>query len=229
MMDINEATIRYGFSELERLARLEYRESLVTVVGDPDDERSAVRVGRLIGVLLKKPFAVESCREQPSSRTKAYRSWDLVGKGEFEDLSRTPRWQSRALGEIRVELISEEPYLEEYTAYDFAFLAHNETGFFGYFARAVRKYICGDKAIGKKVEDALKEFAREGEWRALTPDVIMRNGGLTLGVYLVSAIPLMGMVDAPVIAGLVIILYKLGIKAFCEWSDNLRTDEDEKH
>ena len=31
-----------------------------------------------------------------------------------------------------------------------------------------------------------------------------------------------------VVAGLIVILYKLGVEGFCDWSAQLRTDDDEK-
>ena len=57
----------------------------------------------------------------------------------------------------------------------------------------------------------------------------MLAGGANLEVYLVHAIPLMGVVGAPAVAGFVLILYRLGVEGFCDWSAHLRTDEAEKH
>jgi hypothetical protein len=226
---VDETTVEQGFSEPGSLAMAEYRETLATVVGGTDKVRNAVRVGRLVGVVLKEPFAVSYALEQPSNRTAAYRGWRLVNEDEFKKPSRTGTWQHRVLDEMRSELAAEQPYLAKFTTYEIARDAQYETGFFGYFARTVRKYICGDKAIRKQVDLALKESSKTGvKLPALTPEAIVGGGGLTLGVYLVQSIPVMGMVGAPVVAGIVVILYRLGIEAFCEWSAQLRTDEEEK-
>ena len=63
----------------------------------------------------------------------------------------------------------------------------------------------------------------------VTPEIIVGSGGLTIGVVLVQSVPILGIVGAPVIAAVIIILYTLGVDAFCKWSFQLGTDEDEKH
>jgi hypothetical protein len=74
----------------------------------------------------------------------------------------------------------------------------HESGFFGLYARTLRKYICGDKAIRKKVDDAFKAYAKMGgALKAPTPEGVVGAGGLTLGVYLVQAVPALGMAGAP--------------------------------
>jgi|HubBroStandDraft_6_1064221.scaffolds.fasta_scaffold556339_1 hypothetical protein len=68
-----------------------------------------------------------------------------------------------------------------------------------------------------------------GSLKAPTPEGLVGTGGLTLGVYLVHAVPALRMAGAPVIAGVVLILYVLGVDAFCQWSEGARTHETEKH
>jgi hypothetical protein len=93
----------------------------------------------------------------------------------------------------------------------------------------LHKYICGDEAIRKKVKDAIKASLKmEGQLNTLTPEAIVGAGGLTLWVYLVQSVPALGMVGAPVIAGIVVILYVLGVKAFCQWSGCSGSDETEE-
>jgi len=226
---LDEEAIRDGFALLDSLALEEYRETLASVASDADADRSVVRVGRLVGVLLKEPFATPHPLAQPSPRTAAYRSWSLVSVDEFRAPKRSSTWQYEALDRIRSELVPEEPYLAQWSAYQFAQYAQSEVGFFGFFARAVRRYICGDKEIRQRVAEALEESSSDKKNPVVTPETIVGTGGLALGVELVHAVPVMGMVGAPVVAGLVVILYKLGVEGFCDWSAHLRTDEDEKH
>jgi hypothetical protein len=42
-------------------------------------------------------------------------------------------------------------------------------------------------------------------------------GGTALGTLLVQSVPVLGMVGAPVIAAIVVMLYAVGIDAFCKW------------
>lgn len=87
-------------------------------------------------------------------------------------------------------------------------------------------HICGAPEIRQKVADAL---AKIPGGKVVTPEGAVATGGLGLGVYLVDAVPTLGLVGAPVIAGLIVILYTLGVRGFCEWTDQLRTDEEEKY
>ena len=118
----------------------------------------------------------------------------------------------------------------EFDVYSLALDAQYETGFFGYLARNIRRYICGDEKIRKTVENSIRE-ASGGKKKIpkITPELIVGTGGLTLGTYLVQSIPVLGVAGAPVIAAVVVVIYTLGVDAFCEWSSNLRTDKDEKN
>lgn len=221
---MDEDTIKAGFDELGLLADVEYRQSLSAILADSDKDKVVERIGRLVGVLIKEPFATASDLPIPSHRTAAYRSWQLKDASEFGVVAAASPWQYKLLDNVRVELHS------SITTYQLAQEAYYESGFFGLYARTLRKYICGDKAIRKKVDDAFKAYAKMGgSLKAPTPEGVVGAGGLTLGVYLVQAVPALGMAGAPVIAGVVLILYVLGVNAFCQWSENVRTDETEKN
>jgi hypothetical protein len=182
-----------------------------------------LKIGRLIGVIFKEPFANPQTLDEPSTRTQAYRSWDFIDDDKFIS-SKSATWQYKAL-----EMIDREFGWRRGVAY-LCRDAYQEHGFFGYFARALREYICNDKETRKLVERAIKAGTMTGHKlpKAMTPETIVAGGGFALGVLLVERIPLLGIVGAPVIAGVVLILYTLGVKAFCEWSANLRTNDEER-
>jgi len=224
-------TLEGGFKELDELSQAEYRETLAEVLTDQISEHCrAIRLGRLVGVLLKQPFAEPETLTHPSFPTGAYRAWRLVDAGKFQLLA-TTTWQYKVLEQMQRDLSSEERQLAHYSLYQFAVDAQHERGFFAFFALTLRKYICGDKRIRNRVEDALKALGKAGGAKVppITPETIVGAGGLILGVYLVQNIPILGMVGAPVVAALVVILYALGVDAFCQWSANLRTAEDEEN
>jgi hypothetical protein len=226
---MNESELISGLSSLDILAREEYREPLANILDSPDSHDNFVRIGRLIGVVLKEPFAVPHTLPEPSHRTRAYRAWELVGEVAFEKELRQPIWQTRALKQIKNEIAAEEPYYGRCTEYGFAQYAQDEIGFFGFFARSLRKYICGDKEIRTRVDKAVKDAATlRADIPTLAPESIVGIGGLSLGAYLVQHVPILGIVGAPVIAGVVVILYSIGIDSFCQWTDQLRTNEEEK-
>ncbi|MBD3925654.1 hypothetical protein IEZ26_13555 [Nocardioides cavernae] len=228
---MDDEEFREGLNSLDRLALTEYHDGLAVVSQDPDPRHAAVRLGRLVGVELKEPFAKSRPLASPSERTAAYRGWDLVASREdFDRADRVATWQYQALGAIKAELAADDPRVRDWTTYDFAFWAQNEEGFFGFFARAVRRYICGDPVVRAKVEEATTTSRKSGIAVAdLSPEVVVASGGAALGTYLVATVPFLGFMGVPVIVALVLILYRLGVEGFCDWSNSLRTDEDEKH
>jgi hypothetical protein len=218
--------IESGFREFGLLAEAEYHQSIEEVLADNDKTRAAERIGRLVGVVIKKPFANVQYVTTPSSRTHAYRSWHLKDEADFKSAASANKVQYEFLDRIRVEV---KP---ELNTYQLAQEAQYETGFFGLYAQACGKYICGDKETRKKVEAAFKAYTESKlgvAIKAVTPEGIVGLGGLTLGAYLVEAFPIFGLAGAPVIAGTILIIYTLGVDAFCKWCGGLRTDQLEKH
>ncbi|MCV2393807.1 hypothetical protein OEB99_05750 [Actinotalea sp. M2MS4P-6] len=228
---MDDSEFRAGLESLGSLATVEYRQSLADVADAPDAVHAATRLGRLVGVSLKDPFAESTVVDTPSARTGAYRRWDLVAsEQEFDEPERAATWQYAALEAIKAEVAAEEPHVRAWSTYEFAADAGWETGFFGYFARAVRRYICGEPAIRAKVEEAMSSARKGGVAVAeLSPEIVVASGGAALATFLVASVPILGIVGVPVIVALVLILYRLGVEGFCEWSDHLRTDEDEKN
>jgi hypothetical protein len=227
---LDEQALQEAFVSIDALSMAEYRQPIAEVAGAQDATDSAVRIGRLVGVLLKEPFATSTQREQPSSRTAAYRDWHLVNEQDFNALALAHEAQVAALDQIRAELADVDPRVAFFTTtYAFARDAQFERGFFGYFARAVRKYICGDRVVREHVADALRESSLDKRGVVFTPETIVASGGASLGVYLVQTVPLIGMVGAPAVAALVLIVYRLGVEGFCDWSAQLETNEEENH
>jgi hypothetical protein len=154
---MDTSTLEQAFAELDRLSNEEYGEPLAKVLENDGVDRSVERVGRLGGVLLKEPFATPHDRETPSDRTGALRSWELKGEPEFNQELETGSWQSQALTRIYGVLVERDELNDEekQSVYALAEWAQNERGFFSYFGRVVKRYMCGDPAVRKKVQEAL--------------------------------------------------------------------------
>jgi hypothetical protein len=101
---MDENTIKAGFDDLNLLADAEYHQSLSDVLAQPDKDKVVERVGRLVGVLIKEPFATVSDLPIPSHRTAAYRSWQIKDVKEFDAVAAANPWQYKLLDNIRVEL-----------------------------------------------------------------------------------------------------------------------------
>ena len=221
LFSMNTNQLAEGLRQLQELSEGDYHQPLETVLSDPNEKKAFERIGRLIGVSLKQPFATpRPIRSLEDSRTRSHRGWELqVDSFQRSGIQHT--WQYQTLDAIRREAGFDSV---EQLARD----AHYERGFFSYLARSAHKYICGDPAIRKEIEKHVKAAKRAGfSTKHLTPEVLVQAGGLGLGAYLVAHIPVFGFVGAPVVAGFVLVLYSIGSDAFCKYIDD-RFDSDDR-
>jgi hypothetical protein len=104
-MDIQQDQIKKGLTELEQLAIGEYGMPLEAILADEErDEYDRLwRVGRLMGIVLKEPFAESESLKDPSlSATGASRAWILDEKSF--DLSEKQRtWQYKVLTAVATD------------------------------------------------------------------------------------------------------------------------------
>ena len=222
---MNTNQLAEGLRQLQELSEGDYHQPLETVLSDPNEKEAFERIGRLIGVSLKQPFATpKAIRRLGDSHTRSHRGWELqVGRFQRSEIQHT--WQYQTLEAIRREAPDGRRFDSvEQLAQD----AHYERGFFSYLARSAHKYICGDPAIRREIEKHFKAAKRAGfSTKHLTPEVLVQAGGLGLGAYLVAHIPVFGFVGAPVVAGFVLVLYSIGSDAFCKYIDD-RFDSDDR-
>lgn len=208
---MNETELKQGFMELGNLSKAEYNSGLEQILQKQEKE-SAQRVGRLVGILLKEPFARAVSLPNASATTGAIRSWELQGADVF--ITQKETWQYRALDQIRQDFGFQN-------VREMAEEARREYGFFGIFAHELRKYLCDDSEVSQKV----KELLSKANLPHITPDAILSAGGVAVATLLVQHIPLLEMASTAVVAGVVLILFKLGISAFCKWSQDVQTKE----
>jgi hypothetical protein len=216
-----------GVEELEALSLDEYHQSLSDLLDRPgtDQGESLLRVGRLVGVVLKEPFARSRELDQPSEYSAAYREWYVPWPDELDEAAKADiekTWQYSAVEILRQEEKQEHEYVPE-SAFAFAAHAPGERGFFAYLARSCRRYICGDPEIQARLDDEM-DRARKAGVDLKDPRTIVASLGGALGIALVQAVPVLAVVGAPVIAGLVLVIYSVGADAFCEWAVSVSVD-----
>jgi hypothetical protein len=124
---------------------------------------------------------------------------------------------------VRNDYVDEgQTWLKDQSVYNVLSWAQTERGLFGHVGWSARKYICGDKDIRAKIERVLKESKLAGhQLPRLTPEAIVGSGGLVLGTLLVQAVPILGIAGAPVIAAVVVIIYRIGVDGFCSWAQKI--------
>ncbi len=225
-----------GLVVLNGLAREEYHEDLDSVLRDPtrtQDER-LLRIGRLLGVLLKEPFAkavsIDPTIDPTTSVTGAYRAWELDGSA-FDIPEKQTTWQYEVLESLYLESLDKKE-AEEYREAKkaglpetvkvvaiFAQGLQGERSFFWYLAVSTRKHICREPALRKEIEAEVKASQQGGGAVQL---VTMGTASTTVATALVQHVPWLAGVGAPLIAGLVLwlMLYisRIGIDAFCQWA-----------
>jgi hypothetical protein len=95
-------------------------------------------------------------------------------------------------------------------------VAH-ETGFFWHLLRSIRKYVCSDPKFASALQDKVDEAKKSGTPVSLPSASV----AATLSAALASSIPWLGLASAPVIAGVVLLIWQIGLDAFCSWSDQI--------
>jgi hypothetical protein len=205
-----EAELQAGLEQLDVLSRQEYKESLSEVASVGEDQYRLDRIGRLIGVTLKEPFATIADSDAPSERTAAYRRWYLKNPEDIRnDEAALNSWQYQTLAALSrdVEVLNSLGRQPE-DVYHLMADAQFEKGFFGYLATSCRKYLCSDPELREQIREQEEEAKSAGiDISSVTPKAIVASGGATLGTILVQSVPVLGFVGVPIIAGLVMIIY----------------------
>lgn len=78
-------------------------------------------------------------------------------------------------------------------------------------------YLCGDPKIRKAIEKNLRAAKLKGAVADLSnPGSAVGLAGIRLGTLLAIHVPVLGAAGATLIAGTVVLLYTIGIKAYCD-------------
>ena len=207
---IETEQLQKGLELLNNLAQEEYHEDLNSNMPDPTQQQERLlRIGRLLGVVLKEPFATAVPRDPTTSSTGAYRAWNLLDESAFNTPAKQTTWQYGVLE----SLCKEEG--KPQTVYDFAHYLQYERSFFGYLAISTSKWICGDPALKQKIDTEVKASQQGGGAVQLISKGTLST---TVATLLVLHVPWLAVAGAPLIAGFVLLIICIGTDAFCEWA-----------
>ena len=232
-MDTEEFSAALG--SIDRLSREEYQVSVASLASAAADAPDATlaRLGRLVGVMMKEPFAAPTALPAPSQHTGAVRSWEPMPRDQLDEAALRSTWQYRTLDALRTDPeVTQSLGWTPPDVYQIAMQLQYERGFFGCLAISLRKYVCGDKELRKKIQDNIEAAKQSGlDVRRLTPEAVVASGAAALGAVLVQHVPAMGYLGVPGIAGVVLVMYSVGVDAFCRWVTDLQlrggTTEDQ--
>lgn len=203
---------------LDLVTRRHYERSdglagLLTEVDTPLGRR---QFSRLLGVMVKAPFADERPRP-PSDSTHAVFGLDWKDDAALRQIA-PGHWQF----EFMRALMSEEQGvpLAEANAFEALTQFKYESSLGKFIFQAFRKRICGDPKTSKVVRDALASAKKSGV-KLMDPTTANIAVGLasTVAVAVASVLPAtIAAVGAPVIGAIALLLLQVGVDGFCEWS-----------
>jgi len=231
---IGAEDLRRGFQELDRLGELDYGLDLLSLLPrDGQDEVRLARIGRLLGVALKEPFATAAPIVGPSDGSLAgaghSQSWqfkayvdddagDLLKSADdlkhlLESKKTKSTWQYGVLESLREERQSFA--VTELAYYDWV----GVRGFFEYLAGSVNKWTCNDPGVHAKIEAAVEDIRNAGGLaQVINLDGQPGPAVLDLATILTEHVPWLSAATAPLVAGFVIIIATLGPDGYCRWS-----------
>lgn len=212
--EITSAMMKDGFRQLDQLALSEYGRPLPDVVASLNEEHGPSRLyfGRLLGIMIKEPFS--QVRADPEL-LEAKRRWELIPE-RLKDETAQLTWQFQLISQLQAESL--EYAVQSYSDVEaMAQEVKQETGFFWHLLRSLRKYTCGDVKFSRELNKKLDELRRTGA-PATLPSVSI---AATLAAFLAAHVPWLGIASAPVIAGVVVLLWQIGADAFCSWSEEI--------
>jgi len=200
--------------------------------GDEKERRD--RLGRLVGVVLKEPFATEFYSDTPSPHTGAYRGWEL-NEGAFSHKSAALNsMQGRVLDELRQNKhVIEALGYQTADIQELANIAQYESGWFRFLVVACREYLCNPQ-VRQEIDGQL-QAARNAGFDVRDPNMLVGSGAAgAIGTILSQKVSKLGSVGAasaedqdhgsdqedrmPVIMLLTIIISNIGLNAFCLWA-----------
>ncbi len=210
------AALRETSEALNTISMRHYGRDLDDLMAGVDTPLGRRQFARLLGVLIKEPFAVEHPRP-PSESTKAVVGLQWKDNAEIWK-SGTQTWQFQFMrsleGERRGRVLSEDEAFSALTFYMY------ESSLGKFLFEAFRDRICGDAKTTKAVRDALAAAGKHGV-RILEPT----TANITVGAASVIAVaigslmtPTLAATGAPVIGAIALLILQVGVDGFCRWS-----------
>jgi hypothetical protein len=214
---VDEPQLTAALQELDKLSHEEYRKSLAEVAMSGDEKERRDRLGRLVGVVLKEPFAIKFNSDTPSPHTGAYRGWEL-NQEAFRNETALSSWQGQVLAEIRQNKhVIEALGYQEASIQGLATMAQYERGWFRFLVVACREYLCNPQ-VRQEIDGQL-QAARKAGFDVRDPNMLVGSGAAgAIGTILIQNVPILGLVGVPVIVLLTIIISNIGLNAFCLWA-----------
>jgi hypothetical protein len=200
----------------EDISQRHYGIPFARLLAEADTPLGRRQFARLMGVVVKEPFATEKSR-RPSGSTHA--RIGLEWKPDREIASEAPgTWQLEFVRELTREDKGRE--LSEAEAISELMYFKYETSLGKFIFQAFRNRLCGDPKASAVVRSALKE-ARKAGVNLVEPTAANISVGVAsvIAVAIASVLtPALAAVASPVIGGIALLVMQVGLDGFCSWS-----------
>ena len=227
---ISKEALQDAYTRLSELADEEYGQTLTDLLADDSpvqgneydtvDVRNSHdafwRLGRLIGIIVKEPFAKEPAPRKAGqpSQTGARRVWDL--DPATLDAEHPDWWQYKLLTGFLADTdrtgsfdwLPPQHMAEAEKVAIFLQNAQSERGVFRALAKAARPYLC-------KSPKVREELAKEGRIDADPGQMIAGGASTGAAALIIAAVPWLGPAAVPFVAGLLLLISAKGLNAFC--------------
>jgi hypothetical protein len=203
-------------SMLEAICQRHYGMPLTKLLSNVETPKGRRQYARLLGVLLKEPFANEFNRP-PVASTGAMIGLRWKDDNELRAAA-VGTWQFDFMRELLVEHrgqpVSEDEAFGQLTYYKY------ESSIGKFIFEAFRDRICGDEKTSKAVREAIAAAKKAGvKLTEPTTAHISVGAASVVAVAVASRMsPTLAAVGAPVIGGVALLLIQIGVDGFCRWS-----------
>ena len=213
-----EDSLQIGWSALDGICRGEFGLPLQGVLAQQDDALNFKRVGRLMAVWVKHPFAQPFPYDPDlqSNWAKSQRAWEIHGPVDPTVIN-AHRLQFELLAAFAHEWERPTEFLAEFNIF------HS-------LCRRLRPAICGEAKALENAEKIAKDLQKAGTNIALlTPNQLLGATAVTVASYLVQALPFLSP-HAPIVTGASLLAVCLGHRIFCarlaEFEKSYKLDMD---
>jgi len=204
-MSISTAGLEQGLEVLNNISEGEYKTPLLQVVQSPDEYLVFKRIGRLMCVWIKQPFASSFPYnpDLPSNWAKSALFWEIHEPVSPSQI-RLHRSQAELLDFFAAEWSRPAEYMGEFNI-------------FYSICKKLRPIVCGKSEVLERAEKVADDLRKQGpEVNLLTLNQVLGVASVSFASYLVHHLSWLSPDHMPIVTGCTLLVTCLGQNKLCE-------------
>lgn len=201
---------------MDDLSRGEYGLPFPNVLHDSDELLSFRRVGRLLAVSIKHPFAQSFPYdpELPSNWARSKRCWEIRGSVAPQTIC-----DHQTQFDVLVQVAADWKRPIEFVA---------EFNIFHFLCKRLRPVVCGEAKSLENAEKIAKDLQKAGTDVALfSPNQLLGATSVTVATYLVQSVQILSG-NAPLVTGATLLAVCFGQRKLCKLLTNFQKSYDQQ-